>query len=54
MDYLSCLHGQGRGLVVDALEKLVAKGQLPVALTLLTQLVNRGFSAHVLQAAKGG
>ena len=39
--------------MVDALEKLVAKGQLPVALTLLTQLVSRGFSAHVLQAAQG-
>ena len=32
----------------------MAKDQLPVALTLLTQLVTRGFSAHVLQAAQGG
>ncbi|XP_076469360.1 uncharacterized protein LOC143299801 isoform X3 [Babylonia areolata] len=44
----------GRGLVADALERLVVKDQLPVALTLLTQLVTRGFSAHVLQAAQGG
>ncbi|KAK7102561.1 hypothetical protein V1264_020760 [Littorina saxatilis] len=43
-----------RGLVADALGRLVSKGRLPVALTLLTQLVSRGFSAHVLQAAQGG
>ncbi|KAK7503604.1 hypothetical protein BaRGS_00005143, partial [Batillaria attramentaria] len=43
-----------RGLVVDALERLVKKGQLPVSLNFLTQLVTRGFSAHVLQAAQGG
>ncbi|KAL8577369.1 hypothetical protein ACOMHN_038273 [Nucella lapillus] len=43
-----------RGLVADALGRLVARDQLPVALTLLTQLVTRGLSAHVLQAAQGG
>lgn len=43
-----------RGLVMDALGKLVTKGQLPVSLNFLSDLVTRGFSAHVLQAAQGG
>lgn len=44
---------QGRGLVMDALDELVTASQIPLPMSLLTQLLHRGFSAHVLQVARG-
>ncbi|XP_071082712.1 uncharacterized protein [Haliotis cracherodii] len=44
---------KARGLVVEALELLSSRSQFNVPTHLLSDLVTRGFSAHLLQAGQG-